>query len=87
MSGMIAGLSLAARLRGKDFPEMPITTVMGALSRYISTENKDFQPMNANFGILPPPEKKIRDKAARKAAYAERALNDMKAYAAAYERA
>lgn len=87
MSGMIAGLSFAARLKGKPFEEMPQTTVMGALSHYVSAENKDFQPMNANFGILPPLEERIRDKLSRKAAYAERAIADMKAYAAAYERA
>lgn len=41
---------------------MPIETVMGALSNYISTENSKFQPMNANFGILPQLEEKIKDK-------------------------
>lgn len=87
MSGMIAGLSMAARLKGKDFPVMPETTIMGALTAYVSTENRDFQPMNANFGILPPPEKKIKDKLARKAAYAERAVKNMEIYAAEYERA
>ena len=87
MSGMIAGLSMAARLAGKEFAPLPETTIMGALTRYISTENKDFQPMNANFGILPPLEDRIRDKLARKTAYAERALRDMKEYAARYERA
>jgi len=60
---------------------------MGALTRYVSTENKDFQPMNANFGILPPLEQRIRDKVARKNAYAERALTAIKEYAALYERA
>ena len=60
---------------------------MGALTRYISAENEDFQPMNANFGILPPLEVRIRDKLARKTAYAERAVKDMSAYAARYERA
>ena len=78
---------MAARLKGKDFPILPATTIMGALTAYVSAENRDFQPMNANFGILPPPEKKIKDKLARKAAYAERAINDMTIYAAEYERA
>ena len=87
MSGMIAGLSLASRLKGKDFPELPETTIMGALTRYVSTENKDFQPMNANFGILPPLEQRIRDKVARKTAYAERALSAINEYATQYERA
>ena len=87
MSGMIAGLSAAARLPGREFEPFPETTIMGALTSYISTENKDFQPMNANFGILPPLETRIRDKLARKTAYAERAIKDMTAYAARYERA
>ena len=87
MSGMIAGLSLAARLRGKEFPLLPATTIMGSLTRYISTENASFQPMNANFGVLPPLEKRIRDKLARKNAYAQRAIDDMTSYAADYERA
>ena len=87
MSGMIAGLSLAARLKNKAFEPLPITTIMGSLTAYVSTENKDFQPMNANFGVLPPLEKKIKDKVARKNAYAERAVNDMKEYAARYEAA
>jgi methylenetetrahydrofolate--tRNA-(uracil-5-)-methyltransferase len=47
---------------------------MGALSRHISAPNGDFQPMNANFGILPAPEKNIRDKKERYRYYAERAL-------------
>ena len=87
MSGMIAGLSMAARLKGKEFLPLPESTIMGSLTRYISTPNDEFQPMNANFGVLPPLEKRIRDKFARKNAYAERAIEDMTSYAAAYERA
>ncbi|MBQ9369478.1 MAG: methylenetetrahydrofolate--tRNA-(uracil(54)-C(5))-methyltransferase (FADH(2)-oxidizing) TrmFO [Clostridia bacterium] len=82
MSGMIAGVAMAEGLHGRTLPPMPPTTVMGALSAYVSTENQDFQPMNANFGILPPPEEKIRNKAARKEYYAARALRDMKTYIA-----
>jgi len=51
------------------------------LSKYVSTENEDFQPMNANFGILPPPDVHIRHKADRKEYYAARALRDIKEYA------
>ena len=49
--------------------------MLGALTKYITTENKDFQPMNANFGILPPMDRVIRDKAERKRAMAERSLS------------
>ena len=87
MSGMIAGLSAAAFVKGKALPPLPETTIMGALSRYISAENAAFQPMNANFGILPAPEKRIRDKALRKAFYAERSANDIKAYVLSLESA
>ncbi len=87
MSGMIAGLSVAAYLAGKELPPLPENTIMGALSRYVSTENGAFQPMNANFGILPPPEKRIRDKALRKAYYAERSAKEIKAYASSFEQA
>jgi len=83
MSGMIAGMAMAEQMQGRILPPMPVTTIMGALSHYVSTENADFQPMNANFGILPPPEGKIRNKAARKDYYAARALNDMRSYVAA----
>ena len=54
------------------------TTMMGALAEYISSsESKDFQPMGANFGILPALETKIRDKRERYAALAQRGLEDL----------
>ena len=54
-------------------------TVIGALAKYISTENDKFQPMNANFGILPELDgKKIRDKRERYAKLAERSLECFK---------
>jgi methylenetetrahydrofolate--tRNA-(uracil-5-)-methyltransferase len=51
--------------------------VLGALARYITMENKDFQPMNANFGILPSLNLMIRDKAERKRMMAERSLKEV----------
>ena len=53
-------------------------TMIGALAKYISTENNKFQPMNANFGILPPLEEKIRDKKLRYTKLADRALENLK---------
>ena len=50
------------------------TTMVGALAKYISTENKNFQPMNANFGILPPLEEKIKDKKLKYTKLADRGL-------------
>lgn len=58
--------------------ELPNTSMLGALTRYITTPNANFQPMNANFGILPPID--VRDKTARKGAYYDRGDRDLKAY-------
>jgi methylenetetrahydrofolate--tRNA-(uracil-5-)-methyltransferase len=57
---------------------LPETTMMGALSRYVAYGGEGpFQPMGANFGILPSLEKPIRDKRERYAALAQRALADL----------
>lgn len=80
MSGLLAGVNLARRLEGKEELILPKTTITGALQRHISTKNKDFQPMNANFGILPELEEHIRDKKMRKQAYGERAERDLASY-------
>ena len=60
-SGMMVAYSIIKRFEGEKitFPE---DTMLGSLAKYVSTENKNYQPMNANFGILKPLEKKIRDK-------------------------
>lgn len=73
-SGLIAAVNLYEKLNGGTSKIPPDTCILGALSRHISTENKNFQPMNANFGILKPAEIKIRDKKERQRYYAERAL-------------
>jgi methylenetetrahydrofolate--tRNA-(uracil-5-)-methyltransferase len=52
----------------------------GALCRYIAKENGNFQPMNSNFGLLPPLETDIKDKKKRKEEYSRRAIADMKEY-------
>lgn len=79
-SGILAGVNILRRLRGQRPFVPPETTMLGALSHYISGyEGKDFQPMGANFGVLPPLEEKIRDKRQRYAALAQRALQDLSA--------
>ena len=55
-------------------------TILGALSRYVSTENKDYAPMNANFGIVPPLENKIKDKKERYTIYANRSLEKIEEF-------
>ena len=78
-SGIMAGLNMARRLRGMKTLTLPPETMIGALSRYVSDESVgDFQPMGANFGILPPIEPKIRDKKERYAALAARSLELLK---------
>lgn len=78
-SGILAGVNLARKLSGKAPLSLPETTMMGALSRYVSGySGKDFQPMGANFGILPPLAEKIRDKRERYKALSDRALNDLR---------
>ena len=59
---------------------LPATTMLGALANYINTENKDFQPMGANMGLLPPMEDRVRDKRLRYLAVAQRGLDDLEAY-------
>lgn len=74
-SGIMAGKNAVRLARGKAPLSLPDVTMLGALSAYISDETvRDFQPMGANFGILPPIEPKIRDKKQRYAAFSERAL-------------
>lgn len=77
-SGLVAGLNAAAKFNNTEKITFPNETVIGALSSYISTENTKFQPMNANFGILPPLEEKIKDKVQRYTKMAERALKSLK---------
>ena len=74
-SGIMAGKNAVRLARGKAPLSLPDVTMIGALSAYISDETvRDFQPMGANFGILPPIEPRIRDKKQRYAAFSERAL-------------
>lgn len=78
MSGLTAAVNLDSEIRNSEVFLPPVTTITGALMRYIGAENKSFQPMNANFGILP--EITTRDKKQRKSDYANRAVNDMREY-------
>ena len=77
-SGLICGINAARLVQGLDTVTLPATTMIGALSRYISDPYvSDFQPMGANFGILPELQNRPRDKAERGQAYADRALADL----------
>lgn len=77
-SGILAGINAVRRAKGEESFVPEDVTMIGALCRYISDETvKNFQPMGANFGILPPIEPKIRDKRERYAALAKRAVESL----------
>lgn len=79
-SGYVAAVSMAARLCGKTPPSFTTLTAIGALAHYISDESVTvFQPMNVNFGIIAPLEQKIRGKANKNLAIANRALEHLEA--------
>ena len=79
-SGLLAALHMYQKLNGRQ-PKIPDnTTVLGALSAHIAGATENFQPMNANFGILRPADIKIRDKKQRYAYLAERALKQIEKY-------
>ena len=74
-SGFLAAVAMAAKVQGKPVPEFPRTTAIGALGLYISDESiEHFQPMNVNFSIIQPLEKRIRKKAEKNLAIAQRSL-------------
>ena len=79
-SGMVVGLNVASRLLGKERVEFPEDTIIGALANYIATPNEKFQPMNANFGIIPELEERIKDKKLKYGKLADRAISSIQAY-------
>lgn len=77
-SGMVAGINVAQKLAEKAPVIFSKETMIGTLSQYISTEQENFQPMNANFGILPELEEKIRDKKIRYQKLSDRAISKLR---------
>ena len=73
-SGMVVANNIISCFNGNGNFEYNKDTMIGALARYISTDREDFQPMNANFGILDPLDKKIRDKKLKYQKLSERSL-------------
>lgn len=77
-SGLIAGLNAARMAKGLEPLAPPRETVIGSLAHYITTADyRHFQPMNANFGLLPPLEKRVRSRKERNEKLAERALDEI----------
>ncbi len=74
-SGFLAAVAMAAKVQGRELPDFPKTTAIGALGLYISDETvENFQPMNINFSIIAPLEQRIRKKAEKNLAIANRSL-------------
>ncbi len=73
-SGLVAGINAVCKYNNKPKIEFSEYTMIGALAKYISTENDKFQPMNANFGIVPELGEKIKDKKLKYGKLADRAL-------------
>ena len=85
-SGLLAGWNAARLLNGETPLELPRESMIGALCHYVThAEMKDFQPMKANFGILPPVDGKFKGKRERAAAHAERAAQALEVFLAEYE--
>ena len=74
-SGFLAAVAMAAKVQDREIPQFPQTTAIGALGLYVSDERiTDFQPMNINFSIIAPLEQRIRKKAEKNLAIANRSL-------------
>ncbi len=75
-SGFLAGVELARRLLGQEPADFPRETAIGALAQYVSNESvTDFQPKNANFGIMPPLDRKVKGKRNKNAELSRRSLD------------
>ena len=74
-SGFLAGIELARRLKGQAPLDLPRETAIGALGLYVSNESvADFQPMNVNFGIIPPLDHRVKGKRNKNAELSQRSL-------------
>ena len=77
-SGLVAGINAVQKIKGQNSVVYNELTMIGALAKYISTQNEKFQPMNANFGIVPELGEKIKDKKLKYGKLADRALENLK---------
>ena len=79
-SGCLCGIELARRLLGMAPVDFPAETAIGALALYVSNESiTDFQPMNINFGIMPPWPERVKGKREKNTLIAQRALAALEA--------
>ena len=76
-SGLVSAVGLSCALKGRQEPDFTDRTILGALARHVTTPSANFQPMNANFGILSPLTEKVRGKRNRYQRLSERALQQL----------
>ena len=84
-SGLVAAVGLACALSGRPEPDFTGRTILGALAPHVSTPSANFQPMNANYGILDPLENRVRGKRNRYEKLSERALEELSEVKRQYE--
>jgi len=84
-SGLMAAMQALRFLCGQELLTFPETSIMGALANHVCTPTRDYQPMAANFGILPPLSERIRNKQRRKEAYSQRSLASLSSLRDLYE--
>ena len=84
-SGLVAAVGLACALSGRPEPDFTGRTILGALARHVSAPSANFQPMNANYGILDPLESRVRGKRNRYEKLSERALEELSEVKRQYE--
>ncbi|MBP2680172.1 MAG: tRNA:m(5)U-54 methyltransferase, partial [Candidatus Krumholzibacteriota bacterium] len=79
-SGLVAALSIFCELEGAAFPPLPPETMLGSLMNHIHTPSDNFQPMNANMGILPGLPRRVRGRKARYLEASRRAVGAIERY-------
>lgn len=80
-SGIVVGLSIVNKIKNNEKINISERTMLGSLCKHVSTENKNYQPMNANFGILKPLEERIKSKKERYEKLADIAIEEIKEFA------
>jgi methylenetetrahydrofolate--tRNA-(uracil-5-)-methyltransferase len=85
-SGLVAGIGAAFRARGASPPALPEATALGALGRYVARSDPEhYQPANIAFGLLPDLPHRVRDKAKKRLAMSQRALDALAAFRVAID--
>jgi len=81
----VAAIGLYCAMTGKEEPDFTGKTILGALARHVSTPSANFQPMNANYGILTPLAERVKGKRFRYEKMSERAINTLNEVIKNYE--